>query len=220
MPHGTEHHLEEAEHAPHHTHDPFQLKVAVTIAILAAALACVTMLSHRSHSETLQHEIRSNDDITEAANQWAYYQAKKNRQYMLEANCQMLQVLQEQPSESAKKQIADWRAKASEYKEDTKKIEDKARDLGKDARVEQGKAEEAHHSSNRFDFGELGVEMALVLCSIALLTRRREFWYVGLILGAIGFVWAMTAFLPHASHENHPGEGETHHAWSLPRDDR
>src|SRR4051812_34094187 len=71
MAHGTEHHLEEAHHAEHARHDPFDRRVAMTMAIVAAALACVTMLSHRAHNETLKN-------TTEAANQWAYFQAKKN----------------------------------------------------------------------------------------------------------------------------------------------
>jgi hypothetical protein len=38
MSHGTEHHLEEAEHAHHHAMDPFNARVAMTMAMIAAAL--------------------------------------------------------------------------------------------------------------------------------------------------------------------------------------
>jgi hypothetical protein len=37
-----EHHLEHAEHAQHAAHDPFDRRVTMTIAIIAAMLACVT----------------------------------------------------------------------------------------------------------------------------------------------------------------------------------
>ena len=51
MSHGTEHHLEHAEHAQHQAHDPFDRRVAVSMAIMAAVLAGVTLASHRGHTE-------------------------------------------------------------------------------------------------------------------------------------------------------------------------
>src|SRR5207237_3555229 len=81
MTHGTEHHLEHAEHVQHHAHDPFDRRVAMTMAIVAAVLACGGMLSHRTHNETLKLHIMANDDITEASTRWGYYQAKHNRGY-------------------------------------------------------------------------------------------------------------------------------------------
>ena len=92
MSHGTEHHVEESHHAEHASHDEFTKRVAMSMAIIAAALAFVTLLSHRSHNATIQNQIRSNDNLTEASDKWGYFQAKKNRQYMLEADAQLLAV--------------------------------------------------------------------------------------------------------------------------------
>ena len=47
MSHGMEEHLEHAEHAQHAAHNPFDRRVAMSMAIVAAVLACVAMLSHR-----------------------------------------------------------------------------------------------------------------------------------------------------------------------------
>ena len=55
----THEHLEHAEHAEHAAHNPYDRRVALTIAVVAAALAGVTLLSHRSHTETLQKQIES-----------------------------------------------------------------------------------------------------------------------------------------------------------------
>jgi hypothetical protein len=185
MAHGTEHHLEEAHHAEHARLDPFDRRVAMTMAIVAAALACVTMLSHRAHNETLQN-------TTEAADQWAYFQAKKNRSYLYEVSTSELPLLAANPQASARaKQLAqDWEEKLAKWKQETKEIEETAKEFEK-------KAEEAHHRGNHFDLGELGVELALVLCSIAVLTKRPPFWYTGIAVGAVGFVVAMGGFLPH-----------------------
>src|SRR5271155_2220914 len=54
MSHGPEHQIEQAEHAVHASHDNFNKNVTMSIAIVAAVLACVTMLGHRSHNETLR----------------------------------------------------------------------------------------------------------------------------------------------------------------------
>ena len=39
-----------------------------------------------------------------------------------------------------------------------------------------------------FDLGELGVELALVLSSIAILTKAAGYWYGGLVVCAAGLV--------------------------------
>jgi hypothetical protein len=37
----------------------------------------------------------------------------------------------------------------------------------------------------------------LILCSVAVLTKRQEFWYGGLVAALIGVVVAATAFFVH-----------------------
>src|SRR5437879_13550222 len=93
MGHGTEQHLEHAEHFQHHAHDPFDRWVAMSMAIVAAVLACVSMLSHRAHNEMLKLHIMANDDITEASNRWGYYQANTNREHTFPADAASLAVL-------------------------------------------------------------------------------------------------------------------------------
>ena len=44
---------------------------------------------------------------------------------------------------------------------------------------------------------ELGVELGLVLCSLAVLTKRPPFWYSGLTAAAVGVLLAGSAFLVH-----------------------
>jgi hypothetical protein len=200
MSHGTEQHLEHAEHVQHHALDPYDRRVAMTMAIVAAVLACVIMLSHRAHNQTLQLQIKSNDNITEAANRWGYYQAKKNREYLYEATADLLAVAAKDakiPSadQEAAKRIAGWRGKAGQYEKDTKQIEDEARELNRKAVEYQEEAKHTHHQADRFDYGELGIELALVLCSVAILTKQRTFWFSGVTVGVIGALVAASGFL-------------------------
>lgn len=202
MPHGTGHQLEHAEHAQHHAHDPFDRRVAMSMAIVAAVYACVSMLSHRAHNETLKLHIMANDDITEASNKWGYFQAKKNREYMFAADAALLAVTAKDSSNpeaasQAEKQIADWKRKADDYKKDSKAIEDEARELGEKAKEKDHQAEAIHHRVDRLDYGGLGLELALVLCSIAVLTKQRGFWFSGVSVGLIGAVVAISSLFMH-----------------------
>lgn len=205
-------------HAEHHpAHSPFDRRVAMSMAIVAAALAAVTMLSHRAHTETLRLEAEANRfqtesdiDHTRASDQWSYFQAKKNRQYLYEACADLLTVLAPAPATSdpakpqATQRLNSWKGRTSKYEQEAKEIEAKARGFEEEAdkcQKESGEklkeSEHVHHRADRFDVGELGLELALVLCSVAVLTKRPGFWYGGILAGVAGAAVATTAFLVH-----------------------
>jgi len=63
------------------------------MAIVAAALASVTLLSHRSHNEVTVMK-------TEESDAWNFYQAKKNRGYMYAADAELLKALSKEAPDS------------------------------------------------------------------------------------------------------------------------
>src|SRR5262245_8952305 len=192
MPHGPEHHIEHAEHSAHAAHDPFESRVMLSIAITAALLAAVTMLSHRAPNATLQYQM-------EASNKWNYFQAKKNRMYLYEASDLATDMLLAMPfpdelkksqahktwqDEAKKKKTKRWADKAKEYRSESDNIQEEAEEL-------THKAHAMHELGDRYDMAELGVEMGLVLGSLAVLTKRRSFWYTGLVCSLVGVVLAL-----------------------------
>jgi hypothetical protein len=197
MSHNPEHHIEEAEHASHAAHNPFDKRVTITIAVVAALLACVTLLSHRAHNETLQLELASNDALTEAANEWNYFQAKKNRQYLYESMVKLTGVLAKEAnaSEKASEHIAGWTKEAERYKEEAEKIQHKAKELQDESKKHKTDSILIHHRGNRYDLGELCVEIGLVLCSLAVLTKKPGFWISGMTAAGLGAIIALTGFL-------------------------
>lgn len=233
MSHGTEHHLEEAEHSKHHAIDPFTQRVAMTMAIIAAALAFVAMLSHRKHNDVITRQLESTAKFTEASNKWSQYQAKRMRSVVYEASADMLEASTGKSSESgasAEKLINRWRGKMQEYDRGDPKWKEKAErreeakalaadgkddasmdpdslpnlqtiaeGLIKQSETAAKNAETAHHQANYLDSGHLGLELGLVLCSIAVLTKRKGFWYIGTIVSAAGFMISLLAYLPHLS---------------------
>ena len=237
MSHGTEHHLQEAEHAQHHAHDPFDRRVAMTMAILAAMLAGVTMQSHRAHNETLRlqnealafqseaNKLETQVDTlhTKASDKWSYFQAKKNRLYQYEAFADLVGVLPKdanrsgdstadpKDSSAADKLSQNWKGKVKKYQQDSDEIEKEARGLEKEAEAKRKEIEkweeevaekkkestEVHHRANRLDFGHLGLELGLVVCSVAVLTKQRGFWFTGIGVGVIGVLVAASSVLMH-----------------------
>src|SRR5687768_11432506 len=88
MTHGPEHHLEHAEHASHAAHDRFDRQVTISIAIIAAVLAFITMLGHREHNNTLRLQgealavqMEAGREQAEMVNDWTRYQAVNVRSH-------------------------------------------------------------------------------------------------------------------------------------------
>src|SRR5438105_3922650 len=80
------------------------------------------------------------------------------------------------------------------------------------ARVER--SHEVHARSDRFDLAELGVEIGLVLCSIAMLAKRKAFWILAVLFALAGGGCAYTGYagigLGHAPAANAPVEASHH----------
>jgi hypothetical protein len=230
MGHTTDKRLEHAEHTQHHAHDPFDRRVAMSMAIIAAVLAGVTLLSHRGHTETLRIQAEGNSLQTDAANlqtqaniyhtkeadQWAFYQAKNIRSHEFQAYLRMSSFLAKEPgTEEAQEEARKyWASQVERYEgsPDGKRTEDgelpqmqkEARALQKKAEVCRKKAEEKLHEAeqrvheshqvhlavNWIDSGHLGIELALVLCSVAVLTKQRSFWFSGIAVGVVGAILA------------------------------
>lgn len=201
MANPTEHALEHGEHAVHAAADPFDRRVTMTIAITAALLACVTLLSHRAHTDTLRLQMEASDEFLKASNQWNYFQAKKNRQYLYETAATRTRMDLENPAlskevaaEWTKKVEGDvkyWKANASRYSKEVETIEKDAKELTENSTHLRQQSTHIHHTGTWYDLGELCVEIGLVLCSIAVLTKKREFWYAGMGASGLGVCFAL-----------------------------
>ena len=197
MTHGPEHQIEHAEHAAHAAHDPFDKRVTVSIAVVAAVLAAVTMLGHRAHNETLRYQTEASIEHSQSFNRWAAYQAQNIRKHMYDALATHL--VSAGPGKDvpeAQKVVKDWRDKSEEYEKvklpQWRKEAEAFESKGKTA---QEKSHEAHAKGERFDLGELGLQLGVVLCSLAILSKQRGFWYAGLGCSALGLAVALTGVL-------------------------
>ncbi|MGO9518138.1 MAG: DUF4337 domain-containing protein [Candidatus Korobacteraceae bacterium] len=157
--------------------------VSLTIAILAVFVAIVSLLGHRAHTEELLMQTRATD-------QWSYYQAKNMRLNNLQALDEMLTALENTKAERAQEVQKHFHEEIDKYGEQKKEIQSKAGEF-------EVEVERASHRANRFDLGEVFLEIALVVTSITLLTDNRRYWYFGIVLAVVGLVAAGSGLLLH-----------------------
>jgi hypothetical protein len=161
----------------------YTLPVSLTISILAVLVAGATLLGHRAHTEELLRQ-------SQATDQWAYYQAKNIRLYEMQGIVDLLGALA--PAE--KKETASVHEKylkeVERFQTDKEDISEKAKELEKERDL-------ISHRADRFDGGEALLEVGLVICSITLLTKRRGFWFGGILVAALGVITALTGLFLH-----------------------
>jgi hypothetical protein len=174
--------IELPEH-DHHDKHPLTIPVSVTMAILAVLGAIVTLLGHRANTEELLLQAQATD-------QWAYYQAKNIRLHEMEAVADMIATLAPQDKEKANVVHEKYVKEVQRYSADKDEISVKAKELEAERNV-------VSQRGNRFDGGEVLLEVGLVISSVTLLTKRRYFWFTGILFGAAGVVLALTGFLLH-----------------------
>lgn len=171
------------EHAEHAKHDPSLAPVTLTMAILAVLVATVSLMGHRSSTE----EIILQNKVTD---QWSYYQAKNIRRHTDELVADLTGVVAAKGDEAAAKLQENIRGEAERYKEEQNELQAKAHELEQEFAL-------THRKTNRFDLGEVFLEIALVITSITLLSGRRMFWYLGLFMGAAGILTAASSWMVH-----------------------
>lgn len=157
--------------------------VSFTMAFLAVLVAVCTLLGHRAHTEEILMQTRATD-------QWSYYQAKNMRRQNLEALDELLTALQNTKQERATEVQQRFHQQIEKYHEQQTDIQNEARGLEKEV-------EHISRRANRFDLGEVFLEIALVVTSITLLTDNRAYWYFGFVLAAIGIACAASAYIVH-----------------------
>jgi hypothetical protein len=169
------------ENAEHGREDNSLAPISVTMAIIAVLVAVVSLLGHRSHTEEVLMEARATD-------QWSYYQAKNIRRHNYEMAVDLLALGEYKDKAAADKVLGKYKEGAARENKEQAEIENQAKDLEKESAGASRKAD-------RFDLGEVFLEIALVISSLALLTRKRVFWYIGILSSIAGVAVAVTGLL-------------------------
>src|SRR6266550_2257183 len=115
----------------------------------------------------------------ESADQWAFYQAKGIKAAVLDAKISL----------TSSTSDAD-REKAAKYSEEQSEIQ-------KEAREKETEAKQNFHQHEVFARGVTLLQIAIAVAAISALTKRRRYWMVSMILGAIGCIFLALGFVQH-----------------------
>jgi hypothetical protein len=165
---------EQAEHAK----EPFDRNVALTMAVIAAVMAIVSVAGQILVTEELLNQQKASD-------QWSYYQAKDIRRYESDIARDVMAAVSAGPAAVNK-----YAANMERYDKERGEIEKEARKLEEESHVHGARALRAH-------LGEVFLEIAIVLASLAILTKRRPMWYTSILSAVVGAGIAATALLVH-----------------------
>ncbi len=162
---------------------PLVLPVSITISIMAVLVASVTLLGHRTHTEELLRQ-------SQASDRWAQYQAKSVRLHETQGFSDVVNIVASLDKERGAALREKYIKEVEHYQGDKEDISKEAKDL-------ESERDLAGRKADRFDGGEALLEIGLVICSITLLTKRKLFWFGGMLIGGLGVALALTGFFLH-----------------------
>jgi hypothetical protein len=142
--------------------------VALSTAILAVLAAIASLLSGQHANEAMMNQI-------EASDQWSYYQAKSIKASLLDAKMSQAGA----PNESDQ-------SKRDRYEKEQEEIKS-------EAEHKEAAAKSNFHKHEVFARGVAMFQIAIAIAAISALTKKRRFWIVSLVFGAIGCAFLVLA---------------------------
>jgi hypothetical protein len=166
---------------PHaHEVDAFGKRVGVAVAVIGVLLSVVTIGSHRAHTAAVVYKTEAND-------QWAYYQAKKIREFEATVGGTVVTAVGTDPAKVAAG-VRDLGAQREKYAHDAADIQKVAEEKDNETKLTESRA-------LRLDLGEGFLELGLVLSSLYFLARKKLFPGAGAAAAVLGVVLAASSLL-------------------------
>ncbi|HIJ95011.1 MAG TPA: DUF4337 domain-containing protein [Desulfuromonadales bacterium] len=148
--------------------------LALSTAIMAVLAALTTLYMGKYSSRAIMSQGQESD-------QWAFYQAKSIKGHTFEVNLKVLE-LQYQAQKGLPPEVA------AEYQKTMKKYSDEIKRYDGEKKEIKDKAEgiakvklKAQEMGGDFAYALIFLQIALMLSSIASLTKRHYLWYIALI---------------------------------------
>jgi len=167
-----------AEHD--HAGDPFGRRVGVMVGVIGIILAVVTIASHRAHTATVIAKTEAND-------QWAFFQAKKTREHLVDIGAGLATALG-----GERDNVRDL---AKGYLKDRERYKAEADAIQIEARAKEAQSAAEERRALWLDVGEGLLELGLVLSSLYFLSKRRFFPLFGAIAALSGIVVGVAGFM-------------------------
>src|SRR5882724_3728160 len=176
MSHNPTEHAQESihHHASHGAGGRWITAAATTAAILAAFAAAAGALATSHLTQSTLIRIKANDD-------WNYYQAKSIKSSLLDAKIYSAQLSEVEPRKSDLD-------KKTEYAREMPEIQASAKSLEK-------LSKEHLETHETFEGAATLFHIAIAIVAISVVAKRKEFWFLSMIGGAVGIFFFAKAFL-------------------------
>lgn len=162
--------------------DPFDKRVALTIAIIAICLSFVTNLGDNAKTSAILR-------TSEASDQWNYFQAKSTKALLAGMHGDMIMRL------SSEERFDDAKNRAIQLGKDAQRYDVEKAEIKKEAEALVANAKHFSAINDRCDQAALLLQIAVIVCSVAILGQSHKFWWLGMVLGIAGVVVGATAYL-------------------------
>ncbi len=180
--------MERPEIPVEHAKGEFESRVALGTAILAVALAFASVGGNDTAKKMMLAQ-------QQASNQWAYYQAKVIREHLYRVQAEQVELalaergasMKPEARQQAEARLRKYREEAERYNKEKKEIEPEARRLEMERDVAMAKDE-------NFDLAEVAFQIAIVLGSVAILSRSRRIFIASLTFGAVAAALTVNGF--------------------------
>jgi Domain of unknown function (DUF4337) len=154
---------------------PFDKRVAASMAMIAAALALVSVFGQLYASEELLAQQKASD-------QWAFYQAKSIRRYESAIARDLFANMGGEKSAQT----------AETYAKNSERYEKEGEEIQKEAREFEAESKLKGRQALRFHLGEIFLEIGIVFATLAILTKRGVMWGISIASASVGAVIAIT----------------------------
>jgi len=162
--------------------------LALSTVILAV---CASLSSFKENNNSVDTVLNQ----TQAANQWAYYQAKSIKGYLYEMQSEKLAIDLEGAaqaySETSKKKLE---AKVAEYHKELARYKGEKEEIMKQAKSFEQLRDDAQKRQDVFGMAVIFLQMGILLSSISALMKIKFPWIVGCVVGFIGIVYFVNGF--------------------------
>ena len=188
--------MEHAEHAEHASGS--NKKIALLIAVLALFLAISETLGKGAQTESISKNV-------EAANLWAFFQAKSIRRTVVVTAAEQGKLTLAGTTDDAikatvQKQVDDWTKTAQRYRSEPETGEG-TEQLAEKAKHAEHDRDEATAKYHHFELASAAFQIGIVLASATIITGMLALAYVSGVLTLAGlFMTALGLWWPHLLH--------------------
>ena len=166
----------------------FTKRVALTTAIFAVILAITSLGGNNAMKEMLMAQQQSSD-------QWAFYQAKVLREHLYRGQKLRLEIdliergswMKPEVKERVEVMLKKMTDEEARYNAEKKEIEKEAKKLEHERDVNRDK-------DPYFDYGEVLLQIAIVMASVSILSGSRPVFYFALVGAILGSLFSINAF--------------------------